>query len=375
MGLRREVLVILTICSVSLLAGKDSPSHPDIQLDDFIHSIANVALALLKRERSELICSLAFTLSAQGIAQHISKSLRPRDYNEGNTLCQLVSCKNLALAMRLSEKIYDPKQVHLEFPDLEMLSCQKDAEYLQPSFFVLRSRMEAVTWIVIRGTTSLGDLLTDLRTTSEPFMDGMVHQGILRAASYILERIRSQLLKTDRIWLTGHSLGAAVAAICAGQNTRSFESCRSKFLFPLLIFSRPAMLRAAGYKSKAVAFGPPACLELRPAPPHGAEGAGAAGEAAGARLTALLRSHVVSVIADADVVPRLSQRSLVDLVAPRVRRCAPPDDPLPPRRRRADASIRLRGPAPFPPSNSARRAALPARGRSRARRRFGTPRG
>jgi hypothetical protein len=217
MKIRAHGVVLLILCNVSLLACKSSSSYPEIQLDDFIHSLANVTATLMKRDRSELICSLAFTLSAQGMARHISKSLlRPSYSRTEASICNLVSCKNLALGMRLAEIVYDPQAKTDISRDFEIISYHKEAEFLKPSFLLMRSRMEAVTWIVIRGTTSLGDLLTDLRTTSEPYLDGMVHQGILRAAGFIFERVRKHLLKSDRIWLTGHSLGAATAAICTG---------------------------------------------------------------------------------------------------------------------------------------------------------------
>ena len=209
------VSFVLLTASKSFCEEKRTSIFPEIEMDAFIHGLANISSVLLKRDISELVYSLAATLTAQGVARQLSKSLKPIFRSEKSSICDKISCKKLAMAMHLSDVIYNPAALET-LSEFDIVFSKPRANFLEPSFFVLRSRMEAVAWVVIRGSSSVEDVMTDLRTAAEPFMDGMIHQGILRASSFIFSRIRKHLLKGDRIWLAGHSLGAATAAICTG---------------------------------------------------------------------------------------------------------------------------------------------------------------
>ncbi len=212
------VFLIFSCCEARIV----SP-YADLQFDDFISTLANISGSLFNRERHDLIQSLAFTLGAQGMARQVAKTLR-KIYPESFLVCDIIPCKKIDLGVRFSGLIYEPSTFERKFcegkdkiwSDYDVISSEKDATFLRPAYLVLRSKLDAVTWVVIRGTTSVDDLLTCLTTIAEPFLDGFVHRGIMKAADTICRIVRKHLIKGDRIWLTGHSLGGATAAICTG---------------------------------------------------------------------------------------------------------------------------------------------------------------
>lgn len=83
--------------------------------------------------------------------------------------------------------------------------------------------------IAIRGSISLRDIFTDLTATSDKFEaeglphDTMAHKGMAAGANYLLRRLKESgiLEKAFNTYpeyglvLTGHSLGAGVAALLA----------------------------------------------------------------------------------------------------------------------------------------------------------------
>ena len=83
------------------------------------------------------------------------------------------------------------------------------------------ARRDGVLLIAFRGTQSLGDWLGNLNLgrTDRPF--GAVHAGFAQAYDYVANSVRNYVREhaapKTKIWITGHSLGGAVAAICAAE--------------------------------------------------------------------------------------------------------------------------------------------------------------
>lgn len=109
--------------------------------------------------------------------------------------------------------------------------------------FVAHNKTDVV--VCFRGTESLGDWLVDLKITATERTYGEVHRGFLKAYQ-VVEPTMAVHLQTaaasgKRLWLTGHSLGGALAVMAA------------------LEISQPASL--AGIYT----FGQPRCVDWRSA--------------------------------------------------------------------------------------------------------------
>ena len=130
-----------------------------------------------------------------------------------------------------------------------------ESKFQQPAYFVSRDDAIGDVHLVIRGTASLKDALTDMDCDAEPlFADGpttvfRAHRGMAAAARWIvaetgevvamaMETASAKHKKKPRLTVLGHSLGAGTAALAAAILKRDIPATR------------------------CVAFATPPCLEL-----------------------------------------------------------------------------------------------------------------
>jgi hypothetical protein len=133
--------------------------------------------------------------------------------------------------------------------------------------------------IVVRGTKEFGDILTDTLLDETTFLNGTAHNGMAKAGEWLasehLNLLSSLHIASRRsklkLTLIGHSLGAGTAAIAA---------MRLKELDWLEVSS--------------IGFGTPALLDL-----HQSQS---------------VQNHILTIITDDDVVPRLSSNSIVNSI-------------------------------------------------------------
>uniref|UniRef100_K3WLF6 sn-1-specific diacylglycerol lipase n=1 Tax=Globisporangium ultimum (strain ATCC 200006 / CBS 805.95 / DAOM BR144) TaxID=431595 RepID=K3WLF6_GLOUD len=113
-----------------------------------------------------------------------------------------------------------------------------------PSFALLGNKEKKSALLLIRGSKSVQDLLTDIQahpeeigmpTGSSPreessggFVDAFAHNGMLKAAMWIKDRIVGSLrilhAEGYQITLAGHSLGAGCAALLSVMLQKEFEN-------------------------------------------------------------------------------------------------------------------------------------------------------
>ncbi|KAG0225033.1 hypothetical protein BGX31_007788 [Mortierella sp. GBA43] len=90
---------------------------------------------------------------------------------------------------------------------------------LVPSFYIVRDPKYNALCIIIRGTFSITDAMTDLVCEYYPYKGGLVHKGIMDNARFVLEHsgkdIEAALKKFNlkTIYCIGHSLGAGSASL------------------------------------------------------------------------------------------------------------------------------------------------------------------
>ena len=98
-----------------------------------------------------------------------------------------------------------------------------DASTFRPAFAVLVDADARTIVVTIRGSLHVEDVLTDVAAgvDEDPDLGGAVHAGILRSAKWVVARVQPALRAQKeerphyRIVVTGHSLGAGVAALTA----------------------------------------------------------------------------------------------------------------------------------------------------------------
>ncbi|CAK4608525.1 unnamed protein product [Aphanomyces euteiches] len=145
-----------------------------------------------------------------------------------------------------------------------------------PKYYLYVDHDKQAVVLVVRGTASIQDFVTDMCMIPEPFQSGYGHRGIVHAAHWLDWKLRDQMLQlaeeypTYDVRLTGHSLGAGAAALVAH-------------------IWAPVMPRM-----HCLVFAPPACLTLD--------------------LAQACEPHVTSVILGDDCVPRLSGKNLINLI-------------------------------------------------------------
>ncbi|KAG7399498.1 hypothetical protein PHYBOEH_008733 [Phytophthora boehmeriae] len=146
---------------------------------------------------------------------------------------------------------------------------------VSPKCVILADHEHREIVLVVRGTASLLDFCTDLCLQNEPFQNGQGHRGMVHAAAWLEHHLRDDLVELSkeypdyRVVTTGHSLGAAVAALTAIKLHKEFSNVH------------------------CYAFGTPACVTRE--------------------IATNSYDLVTTVVNGYDCVPRLHQHSLMKL--------------------------------------------------------------
>eukprot|EP00927_Polykrikos_kofoidii_P024680 TRINITY_DN22397_c0_g1_i1.p1 TRINITY_DN22397_c0_g1~~TRINITY_DN22397_c0_g1_i1.p1 ORF type:complete len:736 (-),score=107.29 TRINITY_DN22397_c0_g1_i1:121-2328(-) len=151
-------------------------------------------------------------------------------------------------------------------PGGELLLAELSITPTIPTYYIACTRADKTAYLILPGTSNIGDIVTDFNAEAEPVLLGAGHKGMTRSAQWLFGEVSPVLVhlytKGYRIIVVGHSLGAGVGA-----------------LFTALLRPQIATLFCYG-------FGTPACVDER--------------------LMIALLDCMVSVVNRDDVVPRLS---------------------------------------------------------------------
>ena len=201
---------------------------------------------------------------------------RMNQLNDALALSKVAYMDSVEEAKQRLESLTDP---------YELLYCNLVAEPNQPAHYVAVKQNQnqfspALELVLgVRGTKTITDAITDVLCEDQDYRGGKAHSGVLESGKYIAEKhtpLIQELLESSgkqsiKIKLVGHSLGAGAAAIAAME----FKD-------------HPKM------DVEVVGFGPPAMLSQK--------------------LSEGMKGYMTTVVADDDVVPRLSAATVINVL-------------------------------------------------------------
>lgn len=76
-------------------------------------------------------------------------------------------------------------------------------------------RFEKISYVLFPGTASIQDWITDARVLKRGWFAGKVHAGFRQAYGSVAGLIQERLGRSTNIVVVGHSLGGALATLCA----------------------------------------------------------------------------------------------------------------------------------------------------------------
>lgn len=129
------------------------------------------------------------------------------------------------------------------------------------SYYVIQE--DGITILVFKGTSNAYDVLTDIdiRPFYDKSLNAYIHRGFRDAAELIIEDIKSKYHLDHTVYLTGHSLGGAIAQVIGmwlheeGNNVQIYTFGSPKVTTKFL-FNKPNHWRMV-YRSDPIPFLPP----------------------------------------------------------------------------------------------------------------------
>eukprot|EP00040_Diaphanoeca_grandis_P003934 m.26444 g.26444 ORF g.26444 m.26444 type:complete len:583 (+) comp15404_c0_seq1:124-1872(+) len=172
----------------------------------------------------------------------------------------------------------------------DMVGCDWSSSIYRPGYCIVLDRATKAVVLMIRGTLSMHDVLTDLVCAEAEFRSGTSHGGMLSSAKRfneeVMDTIEQALRQNEgfKLVICGHSLGAGIATLLAS------------LLGPVHMF--PAENPSDAPHKVVVecyAYAPPCVLSLE--------------------LARSVAPFVTSVVIGNDMVPRFGKKATVDLKA------------------------------------------------------------
>eukprot|EP00983_Pelagomonas_calceolata_P001099 38134-Pelagomonas_calceolata.AAC.1 len=170
----------------------------------------------------------------------------------------------------------------LTFVNSQVLDVSRtlyDKHNHDPAYYVAKTS-DGKLVVVVRGTHTKADVLTDLQVWRVKFLTGSAHKGIRMAAERLLNLLDRHLQTSDSITFIGHSLGGGIAATAC---------CLLREHGRYLSYTR---------RDIAVTFGTPRLLS--------------------AALATSCQGYVCTIINEDDIVPYLSLTSSFEFLGQKV---------------------------------------------------------
>ena len=175
-----------------------------------------------------------------------------RTYDPETSLSLAAACD---LAYK-SENMIKSTAKRWGFPEPTFMDVQKSFD-IDTQAFVMSNNKDIV--VAFRGSASIEDWLSNFQAVSDPgpMNDTKAHEGfqdaLYPAVIRLTQSINSRLTNKQRIWLTGHSLGGALASLFAGMLIESNIPVYGLYTFAS---PRPADAKFAELLNAALKDGP-----------------------------------------------------------------------------------------------------------------------
>jgi len=291
----------------------------DINLSDLFQSIPSIAAAHYYLEHQESIKTPSWKRRRHRFQPSV-EVMKVNELNEALILSELSYADSVEEVREGLESLYDEdwsdeesggrskkkdkrKTNSSNKAQWELLFCDTQSRPNEPSHFLAIQKNASQyddtlhVLMVVRGTKSMGDLITDAMMEATDYeydgVQGKAHVGITRSGEYLTKRhkklLATLLQLSDKrkldVTLIGHSLGAGAATIAAMNMMNSDQFARD---------IGNGGDNTVKISANVIGFGCPALLSQN--------------------LSLMTRNFVTTVIADADVIPRMSGATLVNLL-------------------------------------------------------------
>lgn len=272
----------------------------EINLSDLFQSIPSIAAGHYYLEHQESIKTPSWKRRRHRFQPSV-EVMKVNELNEALILSELSYADSVEEVREGLESLYDVsdeqsggksrrEKSSSGKAQWELLFCDTQSRPNEPSHFLAIQKNASQyddtlhVLMVVRGTKSMGDLITDAMMEATDYeydgVQGKAHVGITRSGEYLTKRhkklLSSLMQLSDKrkldITLIGHSLGAGAATIAAmNMNSNQFAND----------IGNGGDVKVS---ANVIGFGCPALLSQN--------------------LSLMTRKFVTTVIADADVIPR-----------------------------------------------------------------------
>ena len=130
--------------------------------------------------------------------------------------------KYYAMLATLANEVYNPKEKRKLPPEAGDMIFEENSNGVDRTpYIVLNSNELDKIFVVIRGSYTYADFITDLKASADDIDGTLIHSGVYSASNSLFIRSEGLLLQTSKengnrqIVFTGHSLGSGVASCTA----------------------------------------------------------------------------------------------------------------------------------------------------------------
>jgi hypothetical protein len=219
---------------------RDMNGRGEVQDSVDVMEIFNVASKCAKMLDSQLdeffkdeplpplyLTSLLYYIEKQDQIKNPSWKRRKHRFFPGIDMSEMDECYEKMLLARLGyeDSIDTIRDVLKQDYNSELVYCSNVSKPNKPAHFVAVKRdqsrwsNELEVLVVVCGTKSITDVITDLLCDASPYRGGLAHSGITESGKWLVEKHKDlldklrELTNKKRIKMTvvGHSLGAAAA--------------------------------------------------------------------------------------------------------------------------------------------------------------------